>query len=151
MNTEFIQNACHLLQGKISPETGIIADIRDEDVRPLVLLLEQHDMPAERGRRLLSIYIAIKLALLRHGGCTESVSGETLTRKVLDGDYLYSLYIQLCLEWREIDLLSQLAPVIKQIQVRRADGKAEDDRLLKCWEAFLRLEARASARQSRAG
>lgn len=150
MNTEFIQNACHLLQGKISPETGIQAGIRDEDVRPLVLLLKQYDMPAERGQRLLSIYVAIKLALSYHGGCNESVSGEMLTRKVLNGDYLYSLYIQLCLEWREIDLLSQLAPVIKQIQIRRADGKAEDDRLLECWEAFLRLESGA-ARQSRAG
>ncbi|RCX13581.1 hypothetical protein DFP94_12028 [Fontibacillus phaseoli] len=149
MNYELIQDACHLLQSELSPETGIRVTISDQDVRPFIFLLEQYDMPAIRRLRLLSIYIAIKLALQRHGDCESSDSGEVLTRKVLDGDYLYSFYLQLCLGWQEIDLLIHLAPVIKQIQIKRASGKSEDERLLKGWELFLQLENNPS-RQSRA-
>ncbi|WP_410770931.1 hypothetical protein [Fontibacillus sp. BL9] len=149
MNYELIQDACHLLQSELSPETGIRVTISDQDARPFIYLLEQYDMPAIRRQRLLSIYIAIKLALKRHGDCESSDSGEVLTRKVLDGDYLYSFYLQLCLGWQEIDLLIHLAPVIKQIQIKRAGGKSEDERLLKGWELFLQLENNLS-RQSRA-
>ncbi|MEF2966225.1 hypothetical protein V3851_10320 [Paenibacillus sp. M1] len=141
MNHELIQDACHLLQGEVSPTTGIQIRISVEEARPFAVLLEQYDMPPLRRQRLLSIYFAIKLALRRHGGCSSSDTGETLTRKVLDGDYLYSLYIQLCLKWEEIDLLSLLAPVIKQMQIKRFEGKPEDDRLLKGLELFLQLES----------
>lgn len=140
MNYELIHNAYRLLQGEISPETGIQLSLSDEDIRPMACLLEQYDMTEMRKCRLLSIYIAIKLALHRHGDCNGSERGEPLTRQVLDGDYLYSFYIQLCLQWEEIDLLSHLAPVIKQIQIKRIEGKPEDDRLLKGMELFLELE-----------
>ncbi len=146
---KLIQDACHLLQGEISPDTGIQLHITDEDVRPFAILLDQYDMAAVRQQRLMSIYIAIKLALSRHRDCDASDSGEILTRKVLDGDYLYSFYTQLCLGWQEIDLLIHLAPVIKQIQIKRIAGNFEDERLLKGMELFLRIESNG-ARQSQA-
>ncbi|MFD1177386.1 hypothetical protein ACFQ3W_13910 [Paenibacillus puldeungensis] len=140
MKLKLFQDACHLLQGELSPEAGIHLDLSQEEVAPLVNLLEQYDMPTVRQCRLLSIYIAIKLALQRHIGCDNTESGEFLTRKVLDGDYLYSFYVQICLKWEEYDLLSYMAPVIKQIQIKRVEGRPEDDRLLKGWELFLQLE-----------
>lgn len=140
MNVELIQNASHLLRGELSPEAGIELDLPIAAIQPYALLLEQSDMPMLRCQRLLSIYIAIKLALQRHGECEGTGGGEALVRKVLDGDYLYSLYVQLCLKWGEIDLLAKLAPVIKQIQIQRAEGQADDDRLLTSLELYVQLE-----------
>lgn len=140
MNVELIQNASHLLRGELSPEAGIELDLPIAAIQPYALLLEQSDMPVLRRQRLLSIYIAIKLALQRHGECEGTGGGEALVRKVLDGDYLYSLYVQLCLKWGEIDLLAKLAPVIKQIQIQRAEGQADDDRLLTSLELYMQLE-----------
>ncbi|MNE13831.1 hypothetical protein D3C76_123080 [compost metagenome] len=140
MNLQLIQDACHLLQGEISPETGIHLNLLEDDLLPMTKLFDHFDLQELRARRLLSIYIAIKFALLRHSGCDESVTGEALTRMILDGDYLYSLYIQLCLSWNEYDLITHLAPVIKQIQIERMDSKYVDDKLLKCFELFLQLD-----------
>ncbi|MGG6311528.1 hypothetical protein [Paenibacillus macerans] len=140
MNQQLIQDAYRLLQGELSPEAGIVLDLRQEEVAPLANLLEQYDMTAARQCRLLTIYVAIKLALHRHSECEFTASGDELTRKVLDGDYLYSFYLELCLKWEEYDLLSHLAPILKQIQIKRVEGRPEDERLLKAWELFLQLE-----------
>ncbi|MNZ59747.1 hypothetical protein D3C78_777940 [compost metagenome] len=140
MKSKLIHDACHLLQGEISPEAGIHLNLLEDDVQPMTDLLEQYDLHQLRARRLLSIYIAIKVALLRHSSCDRTITGEALTRLVLDGDYLYSLYLQLCLEWNEYDLITHLAPVIKQIQIKRIDGKPDDDKLLKAFELFLKLD-----------
>lgn len=138
MNIKLFHEAIDLLQGELSPETGIILDLKEEDVLPMADLLVRYDLPSDRQSRLLSIYIAIKLALLRHSSCEGS--GEYLTRQVLDGDYLYSFYVQLCLKWGEYELLSHLAPIIKQIQIKAIEGTPEEERLLKGWELFLQLE-----------
>ncbi|MGP0587060.1 hypothetical protein [Paenibacillus timonensis] len=135
-----IQDAYRLLQGEISPEAGIKLDLPHEEVTPLAVLLEQYDMTPVRQCQLLSIYIAIKLALQRHSECSSLAPGEALTRKVLDGDYLYSFYVELCLKWEEYDLLTHLAPIIKQMQIKRVEGRAEDERLIKALELFLQLE-----------
>lgn len=137
---ELIQNAFHTLQREISPDTGIQLDLPCEEAEEMANLLLEFDLSALRSIRLLSIYIAIKIALLRHSDFSESLNGEELTRKVLDGDYLYSFYVQLCLQWNEYDLLGHLAPVIKQIQIRRITGSSYRDILHQCWEQFLELE-----------
>lgn len=144
MKNSFIDDAFHILKGELAPEAGISLDLKEDDVLPMCNLLERYDLPALRQCRILSIYSAIKIALLRHS--STSCSGEELTRKVLDGDYLYSLYVQLCLKWEEYNLLSHLAPIIKVIQIKRADCKPEDDRLIKGFELFLQLELNRSTR-----
>lgn len=137
---ELIQDTFHMLQREISPDTGIQLNLPCEEAEEMASLLLEYGLPALRKTRLLSIYIAIKLALLRHSECDDSLNGEKLTRSVLDGDYLYSFYVQLCLQWDEHDLLVRLAPVIKQIQIRRIEGASYDDVLLRCWELFLEME-----------
>ncbi|MGG4555528.1 hypothetical protein [Paenibacillus humicus] len=140
MITALIQDACQLLQGDISPDTGITLNLDREDVLTAAHLLLQYDLPAERQIRLLSIYMAIKLALQRHRDCQLLEPGDELTRKVLDGDYLYSFYVQQCLRYDEFSLLAHLAPTVKQIQIKRVEGRPEDERLEKAFEVFLRLE-----------
>lgn len=142
MKSELFQDALLLLQKEISPETGIILDLKEEDVLPLIDLLQQYPLSPHRQHRLLSIYIAIKFALLRHECCTESASGEQLTRSVLDGDYLYSLYMQLGLKWEEYDLLTHLASLIKRIQINQVEGTPVEDLLLTGWGVYLQLEDR---------
>ncbi|WP_249413037.1 hypothetical protein [Paenibacillus antibioticophila] len=146
---ELIQDAFQTLQREISPDTGIQLDMPCEEAEEMANLLFEYGLPTLRSTRLLSIYIAIKIALLRHSDFSNSLHGENLTRKVLDGDYLYSFYVQLCLQWNEYDLLAHLAPVIKQIQIRRIEGSDYHDVLLQCWELFLELE-KGSVRKSRA-
>lgn len=146
---ELIQDAFHMLQREISPDTGIELNMPCEEAEEMASLLFEYGFPALRSTRLLSIYIAIKLALLRHSDCDGSLSGEKLTRSVLDGDYLYSFYVQLCLQWNENDLLVHLAPVIKQIQIRRIEGASYDDVLIRCWGLFLEMEE-GTVRKSRA-
>jgi hypothetical protein len=140
MKFQLIQDAYRLLQGELSPEAGIQIDLPYEEATPLADLLLQYDMTPARQRQRLSIYIAIKLAIQRHSECSSLAPGEALTRKVLDGDYLYSFYVELCLKWEEFDLLVHLAPIIKQLQIKRVEGRSEDERLLKAWELFLQLE-----------
>lgn len=111
MITALIQDACHFLQGEISPETGITLNFRSEDALTVALVLSEYNMTAERRMRLLSIYIAIKLALQCHQDCHRLEPGDVLTRKILDGDYLYSFYVQLCLHFEEFDLLTHLAQI----------------------------------------
>lgn len=144
---ELIQDAFQTLHREISPDTGIQLNMPCEEAEEMADLLLEHDLPTLRSTRLLSIYIAIKIALLRHSDFSDALNGEQLTRKVLDGDYLYSFYVQLCLQWNEYDLLTHLAPVIKQIQLRRIEGSAYHDVLLQCWELFLELE-KGSVRKS---
>ncbi|MDU4698527.1 MAG: hypothetical protein E6Y08_22170 [Paenibacillus sp.] len=140
MKFQLIQDAYRLLQGELSPEAGIQIDLPYEEATPLADLLLQYDMTPALQRQRLSIYIAIKLAMQRHSECSSLAPGEALTRKVLDGDYLYSFYVELCLKWEEFDLLVYLAPIIKQLQIKRVEGRSEDERLLKAWELFLQLE-----------
>ncbi|GGF99228.1 hypothetical protein [Paenibacillus aceti] len=143
METKLVQDACLLLQGEISPESGIHLKLQQEDVLPMVSLLDQYDLTPVRKQRHLSIYIAIKLALQSHM-CCDNCTGETLTRKVLNGDYLYSLYVQLCLKWEEYDLLTHLAPIVKRIQIKHVEGNPQDTLLIEGWEWFLQFEGNCS-------
>ncbi|AWB43247.1 hypothetical protein DCC85_02705 [Paenibacillus sp. CAA11] len=137
--TELIQDAINLLQGELSPEAGIVLDISQEQLLPMAQMLQRSSITKTRQTRLLSLYLAIKFALLRHDCCQGS--GMELTRSVLDGDYLYSFYMQLALKWGEYDLLQALARTVKQIQIHRTEGHPADELLLKGMKNFLQLEA----------
>lgn len=138
MNIQQIEDAFNLIQTELSPEAEIILDLTMEQITPMVSLLKRYSIPVIRGTHLLSIYMTIELALQRHAHCEQTP--DQLTRSVLDGDYLYSFYVQLCLLWDEYDFLSSMASVIKQIQIQRVEERPEDDRLLRAIALFLHRE-----------
>lgn len=140
MITTLIHDAKQILQSEISPETGIILDLGEQDLLNEAWLFAEYELSIERQTRLLSIYIAIKLALQRHQRCSHYMPGDQLTRCVLDGDYLYSFYVQLCLKFKETNFLTHMAPIVKRIQIQRVEGSPDDDQLIKALESFLQLE-----------
>lgn len=137
---ELIQDSIILLQGELSPVTGIVVDLRPQHLLPMAELLSTTSLSYTRQTRLLSLYLAIKLATQRHDEWHVSAHG--LTRSVLDGDYLYSFYLQLALKWGEYDYVSTMASYIKRLQIERAEGLPECELLLKGSAEFLRLETK---------
>lgn len=146
MMNSLIQDAIKLLQSELSPLTGIVAE--SETAYPLLVdaatQLGEYNLPPLRASRMLTLYYAITLAMQSHNDCKEP--GKSSTRRVLDGDYLYSLYLQLALKWEEFDLISSLAPYIKTIQIKRAEGSPEDDLLLTGLAVFFSGESKQKSR-----
>lgn len=137
-----IQDAVKLLQGELSPVTGIAADgdAADALLFDAATTLGEHDLPPLRASRVLALYYAIALAMQSHSGCEEP--GKASTRRILDGDYLYSLYLQMALKWEEYEFVSVLAPYIKSIQIKRAEGTPQDDLLLMGFATFISEESK---------
>lgn len=140
MHTQLMNETFLLLQAVCSPKAGIMLDIDRTEMLDTGSLLNRYDLAYERKVHLLALYTVLSLATSRHKDC--HYSDPDLTRKVLDGDYLYSLYIQLALQFEEIDLISYLAPHIKKWQIRGAEGHSEVEFLFTCLEQFLNLEFR---------
>ncbi|OAB45414.1 hypothetical protein [Paenibacillus glacialis] len=140
MHTQLMNETFQLLQAECSPKAGIALDIDRTEMLVTESLLNSYDLAYERKVHLLALYTVLKLATSRHKDC--NYSDPNLTRKVLDGDYLYSLYIQLAVQFEEIDLISYLAPHIKKWQIRGAEGHSEVELLYTCLEQFLNLEFR---------
>lgn len=139
MNTNLIFDAVQLVQHEISPDTGIHLDDEQLDVLPAASLLLSYNLSSLRQKHLLAIYIVITFASHRHSE-TNASSSEALIRKILDGDYLYSLYIELCLRFEEHDFFIHLAPIVKQMQIDRFNGYYNNHLLLNGLEAFLELK-----------
>jgi hypothetical protein len=143
MHTQLMNETFHLLQAECSPKAGITLDIDWADMLVAESLLNSYDLAYERKLHLLALYTVLTLATSRHKDCHQS--DLNLTRKVLDGDYLYSLYIQLALQFKEFDLISFLAPHIKKWQIRWAEGHSEVELLTTCLEQFLNIEFQRNA------
>ena len=140
MYTQLMNETFLLLQAECSPKAGIVLDIDRTEMLVTEALLNSYDLLYERKVRLLALYTILKIATSRHKDC--HYSDPNLTRKVLDGDYLYSLYIQLAVQYDEIDLITYLAPHIKKWQIRGAEGHSEVEFLFTCLEQFLNHEFR---------
>ena len=138
MHTQLMNETIRLLQAECSPKAGITLDIDWTDMPVVESLLNSYDLAYERKVHLLALYTVLKLATSRHKDC--HYSDPNLTRKVLDGDYLYSLYIQLALQYKEFDLITFLAPHIKKWQIKWAEGHSEVELLSTCLEQFLNIE-----------
>jgi hypothetical protein len=135
MQTQLMKDTSLLLLSEFSPIANITLDINVVDMLNVELLLNKYDLAYNRKIQLLALYTVLKLATNRHQNC--QYSDPNLTRKVLDGDYLYSLYIQLALQYDEFDLITFLAPHIKRWQIRGAEGYTEVESLFTCLEQFL--------------
>lgn len=149
MNTQLMNDTFTLLQLESSPIANISFHIEQGELLQLEGLLHRYNLSDHRKLHLSSLYTVLSLAFSRHQHCQED--DPELTRKVLDGDYLYSLYVQLAIKFEEMELLKQLAPVIKRWQIRRAANKAVEETLYQAFERFLELEYSIQQRQAMIG
>ncbi|AJS61051.1 hypothetical protein [Paenibacillus sp. IHBB 10380] len=139
MNAQLMNESLRLLQAECSPKAGIEMNIIDQtDLLVMSSLLNSYDFVYTRKIHLLTLYAVLSLATKRHQDC--SYTDPNLTRKILDGDYLYSLYIQLALQFDEYDLISYMAPRIKKWQIKGAEGHSNEASLFTYLEQFLNLE-----------
>lgn len=107
----------------MSPIAGIQLYLSPAECEQLLSVLERHDLEYDRKVHLLGIYTILTVAAQRHMECVPH--HPDLTRSILDGDYLYSFYLQFAVKCRELDLVAYLAPSIKKCKL---DGQMEISR-----------------------
>ncbi|WNS41758.1 hypothetical protein [Paenibacillus sp. MMS20-IR301] len=148
MNKKLIEDTFRLLQAEMSPVTGIQLSLSPAECEQLLSVLERHDLEYDRKVHLLGIYIILTVAAERHMECVPH--HPDLTRNILDGDYLYSFYLQFAVKCRELDLVAYLAPSIKKMQIRRSNGEFTEQNPAREFDEFLLQERRQRSRTSKA-
>lgn len=144
MNRQLIEESLRLLQADMSPIAGIQLQLSPAECGRLLPVLERLNVEDSRKAPLLGIYIILTSAAQRHMECTPY--HPNLTRNILDGDYLYSFYLQFAVKYRELDLVAYLAPSIKKMQIRRSNGDLAEFNLAAGMEQFLLQERRQESR-----
>lgn len=135
MNSRLMNDTFRLLQEEWSPIAGIVLDVPCRDMNRMADVLDPHQLVPERQTILMALYCLLYMAQERHRNC--SFSDPELTKHILDGDYLYSFYLQLAIKYRETDLVCYLSPVLKRQQIALAEGRLVDEDLTKQFETFL--------------
>ncbi|MBW4084218.1 hypothetical protein [Paenibacillus sp. S150] len=148
MNRKLIEDAFRLLQAEMSPVAGIQLHLSPAECEHLLSVLERHDLEYDRKVHLLGIYTILTVAAQRHMECVPH--HPDLTRNILDGDYLYSFYLQFAVKCRELDLVAYLAPSIKKMQIARSNGDFAEQNPAAGIEEFLIQEQRQHSRTSKA-
>jgi len=144
VNRQLIEESLRLLQADMSPIAGIQLQLSPAECGRLLPVLERLNVEDSRKAPLLGIYIILTSAAQRHMECTPY--HPNLTRNILDGDYLYSFYLQFAVKYRELDLVAYLAPSIKKMQIRRSNGDLAEFNLAAGMEQFLLQERRQESR-----
>lgn len=148
MNRQLIEDSFRLLQANMSPIAGIQLQPSPAECERLLSVLESHNVVDSRKAPLLGIYIILTAAEQRHADCAPF--HPNLTRNILDGDYLYSFYLQFAVKYRELELVAYLAPSIKKMQIRRSNGDLAEMNLAVGMEQFLIQEHRQQNHTSKA-
>lgn len=135
MKTKLMNDTFRFLQQEISPVAGIILDLSCQDLNRLISVMDPHHLSMRRQTVLLALYSLLIMAEDRHRNC--SSNDADLTKRILDGDYLYSLYLQVAVKYKETGLAGHLAPVLKRQQIAFAEGKAAQLDIASHFDAFL--------------
>ncbi|MDR0269202.1 hypothetical protein [Paenibacillus sp.] len=144
MMTQLIDDTLQLLKNACAPEAMIVPDPNLSILAEAAAMLEQNEVSYSRSVKLLTLFTLLDLARKRHDGVR--YSDPDLTRRILDGDYFQSLYIQLAIEFGEMDLVRYLAPELKTWYIRRALGRPVHEPLVSIFEAYLHHESAAQHR-----
>ncbi|MDT3428306.1 hypothetical protein J2Z22_003898 [Paenibacillus forsythiae] len=147
MNRQLIGDTIRLLQAEISPIAGIQLSLSPEEGEALFTAMEGYELEYSRKLHLMGIFIILVQAARRHMECAEN--HPDLVRSVLDGDYLYSFYLQFALKYRELDLVIHLAPFIKRQQIRRSHGDYAEQNLAAQIGQFLKAELKKKAHRKK--
>ncbi|WP_025691032.1 hypothetical protein [Paenibacillus zanthoxyli] len=147
MNRQLIGDTIRLLQAELSPIAGIQLTLSPGEGEDLLPVMEGFNLEYSRKLHLMGIYIILTQAARYHMECTANHQG--LIRSVLDGDYLYSFYLQFAIKYRELDLVVHLAPFIKQQQIRRSNGDYAELNLTAEIGQFLNAESKNTANRKK--
>lgn len=148
MNRQLIEDTFRLLQAELSPIAGIKLQLSPASCERFIEILERHELDDTRKIHLLGIYMILAVAIQRHSECT--LNHPDLVRNILDGDYLYSFYLQFAVNHREVDLVAYMAPSLKKMQIKRSNGDFSEWNPADHIDAFLLQERRQGSRTSKA-
>ncbi|ETT78742.1 MULTISPECIES: hypothetical protein [Paenibacillus] len=148
MNQKIAQDTFRLLQAEMSKIAGIQLSLSPAECEQMLSVLERHDLEYDRKTHLLGIYTILTVAAQRHMECVPH--HPDLTRNILDGDYLYSFYLQFAVKCRELDLVAYMAPSIKKMQIARSNGEFTEHNPARELDEFLIQERRQRSRTSKA-
>ncbi|WP_238650820.1 hypothetical protein [Paenibacillus piscarius] len=148
MNNKLFEDTLRLLQAEMSEVAGIQLSLSPAECEPLLPVLERHDLEYDRKVHLLGIYIILTVAAQRHMECIPH--HPDLIRNILDGDYLYSFYLQFAVKCRELDLVAYMAPMIKKMQIERSNGEFTERHTAREFDEFLIQERKQRSRTSKA-
>ncbi|TCZ76352.1 hypothetical protein E0485_14230 [Paenibacillus albiflavus] len=143
MDKLLIEETIVMLNQKLSPDAAIEIDLGPDCCTEMLQLLEKYEADRERIKILLACYILLQLAKKKH--CEFSDDNEILTKQILDGDYLHSIYYDFALSHKETELVAYLAPINKQIHIRMAQGEKPDRMLYNCFHQFISRKHRQVA------
>ncbi|BCG57018.1 hypothetical protein [Paenibacillus sp. URB8-2] len=148
MDRQLIGDTLRLLQAELSPIAGIQLPFSPAEGEGLLSVMEGYNLEYSRKLHFMGIYIILVQAARRHMEC--SANHPDLIRNVLDGDYLYSFYLQFAIKHRELDAVVFLAPFIKQQQIRIANGDYAELDLITLIGQFLNAEFKKKRRSEKA-
>ncbi|BFH60045.1 hypothetical protein [Paenibacillus azoreducens] len=143
MMTQLIEDTLQLLKAACAPEAMIVPDPDLSELTEAAAMLQRNEVSYSRAVNLLALFTLLILARKRHDKV--SYSDPDLTRKILDGDYFQSLYIQLALQFGEMELVRYLAPVLKTWYIRQALGQPAAEPLASVFQAYLQHEQASAA------
>ncbi|MCR8844676.1 adenylate kinase and related kinase [Paenibacillus sp. SC116] len=127
MITQFIQDMYEQLERELPQQAGIqlSADLHNIRLQDMAVRLHHVEMAHKERLALLGCYALVLLSLRIHDQLPTDPAAAG--RSVLDGDFIMSFYLQFALRHGFIDLIAELAPVIKQVQIKRAEQKLTDE------------------------
>ncbi|QDX92904.1 hypothetical protein EEL32_21820 [Brevibacillus laterosporus] len=130
-----IRESLQKLEKQMSPQACITLDVDRRLLEEMRHLLDSFELSSARKEHIFGCYVLLQAAFRKHKKLT--IENPSLTKDILDGDYLQSFYYEYAFQHGERDLVNFLAPVLKQIQIRKIQGKSTERILLQRMEKFL--------------
>lgn len=142
MDALLIQDTLRLLKQELAADSAVQLEIDEARLDEIVSLLHCYDISRSCKIVILGGYLLICLAFSKHRDLKLD-GGLSLTRGILDGDYLIGQYFGWLLKYSELQLASFLAPVHKKMQIAAALGLTAEpvyDEMLTHVKKYLNTE-----------
>lgn len=130
MNRQLLQEVKHLLEQQLPADAAIhlsMVHIQPE-LHAMADNLSAYEMEHRDRCVILGSYWLLLQAIHTHRNLSQQDPQE-IARAVLDGDFLQSFYLQFAMRHQHTDLVIHLAPVLKQIFIKQAEGNYSHDLL----------------------
>ncbi|MGZ9586374.1 adenylate kinase and related kinase [Paenibacillus marinisediminis] len=138
MNRQLLQETQYLLEQQLPKDAAIrlsMAHIQSE-LAAMADILTSYEMEQRDQCVLLGCYWLLLQAMRSHEQLPSDP--QAAARAVLDGDFLQSFYLQFALRHQFLDLVTDLASTIKEIQIRRAEKTRCNDLLYQRFVSFVK-------------
>ncbi|WP_232695976.1 hypothetical protein [Brevibacillus daliensis] len=130
-----IRETLQQIEEQLAPEAFLQVKGETRLLEEMATLLQSSTLPHERKQTILGCYALLTAAYAKHSKL--SYQNPELAKEIIDGDYLQSFYYEYAFNHGERELVLYLAPVMKQIQIKKLEGKPTDRLLLNKMKSFV--------------